>query len=156
MKIEYMTTDMTSDAEDDGRVTIEYDEFLMLMTHMILKIISNAEDEGSGTIEYDEFLRTTPAAPATVTRPAPENDASNTRKQAKLDNNQVVHADDEAAALVVDNGSKTMTITTGSSYLNAPAAQESAEPCRSVLQAPGEALASHHPGQQWKTVQMMD
>ena len=37
---------------------IEYDEFLMLMTHMILKIISNAEDEGSGTIEYDEFLRT--------------------------------------------------------------------------------------------------
>ena len=36
MQIEYMTTDMTSDAEDDGRVTIEYDEFLRMMTHMIL------------------------------------------------------------------------------------------------------------------------
>ena len=28
-----------------------------LMTHKILKMISDAEDDGSGTIEYDEFLR---------------------------------------------------------------------------------------------------
>ena len=36
---------------------IEYDEFLMMMTHKILKMISDAEDDGSGTIEYVEFLR---------------------------------------------------------------------------------------------------
>ena len=39
-------------------MNIKYDEFLKLMTHMILKIFSNAEYVGSGTIEYDEFLRT--------------------------------------------------------------------------------------------------
>ena len=48
---------MTPDAEDDGSGTIEYGEFLMLMTHQILMIISDAEDESSGAIEYDEFLR---------------------------------------------------------------------------------------------------
>ena len=32
------TPEMTSDAEDDGSGTIEYDEFLMLMTHKILMI----------------------------------------------------------------------------------------------------------------------
>ena len=48
---------MTPDAEDDGSGTIEYGEFLMLMTHKILMIISDAEDESSGAIEYDEFLR---------------------------------------------------------------------------------------------------
>ena len=61
MEFEYMdekTTEMTSDAEDDGRVTIVYDEFLMLMTHMISKVISNAEDDGRGTIEYDELSST--------------------------------------------------------------------------------------------------
>ena len=39
---------MTSDAEDDCRGTIEYDEFLMLMTHKILKMTSDAEDDGRG------------------------------------------------------------------------------------------------------------
>ena len=31
---------MTSDAEDDGSGTIEYDEFLMMITHKILKMTS--------------------------------------------------------------------------------------------------------------------
>ena len=29
----------------------------LLMTHKILKMISDAEDDGRGAIEYDEFLR---------------------------------------------------------------------------------------------------
>ena len=43
---------MTSDAEDDGSGTIEYDEFLMMITHKILKMTSDERRRVAQALKY--------------------------------------------------------------------------------------------------------
>ena len=43
---------MTSDAEDDGSGTIEYDEFLMMITHKILKMTSDERRWVAQALKY--------------------------------------------------------------------------------------------------------
>ena len=43
---------MIPDAEDDGSKTIEYDEFLMMITHKILKMTSDERRRVAQALEY--------------------------------------------------------------------------------------------------------